>query len=123
MKNTSPFHRRRGQSSPPLSRREFLWYSGGGLGGIAVASMLDQEVASASTYSSSSAAQVPHHRPRARRVVQLFRAGAASHIDLFDFKPELIKRDGEKSDFGEHVEAFQDCLGPWMTPVWEFKPY
>ena len=41
-------------------------------------------------------------------------AGAASHIDMFDHKPELIKRHGEKSDFGEHVEAFQNGLGPWM---------
>ena len=32
-----------------------------------------------------------HHPPKAKRVVQLFMAGAASHIDLFDYKPELIK--------------------------------
>ena len=49
--------------------------------------------------------------------------GAASHIDLWDYKPELIKHHGEKSDFGEHVEAFQNGLGPWMRPVWDFKPY
>ena len=67
--------------------------------------------------------RVPHHAPRAKRVVQLFMAGAASHIDLFDYKPELIKRHGQPSDFGEHVEAFQDGLGPWLRPVWEFKPY
>lgn len=49
--------------------------------------------------------------------------GAASHIDLFDFKPELIKRHGEESDFGEHVEAFQNGLGPWLKPIWDFQPY
>ena len=49
-------------------------------------------------------------------------AGAASHLDLWDFKPDLIKHHGEPSDFGEHVEAFQNGLGPWMKPVWEFKP-
>ena len=49
-------------------------------------------------------------------------AGAASHIDLFDFKPELVKRDGQPSDFGERVETFQDGLGPWLKPVWDFKP-
>lgn len=65
----------------------------------------------------------PHLKPRAKRVIQMFMGGAASHLDLFDYKPELIKRDGQKSDFGEHVEAFQDGLGPWMKPVWEFKPY
>ena len=64
-----------------------------------------------------------HHPPRAKRVVQLFMAGAASHIDLFDYKPALIKHHGEESDFGEHVEAFQNGLGPWMKPVWDFKHY
>ena len=48
---------------------------------------------------------------------------AASHIDLFDYKPELVKRHGQPSDFGEHVEAFQNGLGPWLKPVWDFKPY
>ena len=52
--------------------------------------------------------------PRAKRVIQLFMAGAASHIDMFDHKPELVKRHGGESDFGEHVEAFQNGLGPWM---------
>ena len=64
-----------------------------------------------------------HHQPRAKRVVQLFMAGGASHVDLFDFKPELVKRHGEEANFGEHVEAFQNGLGPWLKPVWEFKPY
>jgi hypothetical protein len=96
------------------SRREFLWQAGGGLGGIALTALLAGE---------GEAAGVPHHRPRAKRVVQMFMAGAASHIDLFDYKPALIKHHGEKSDFGEHVEAFQDGLGPWLRPVWDFKPY
>lgn len=120
MKNESPFHHRV-DPRLPLSRREFLWRSGGGLGGIALASLLGGEGALGSV--SIPAAPIPQYRPRAKRVVQLFMAGAASHIDLFDFKPELVKRDGQKSDFGEHVEAFQDGLGPWMKPVWEFKPY
>jgi hypothetical protein len=61
--------------------------------------------------------------PKAKRVVQLFMGGAASHIDLFDFKPALIKHHGEDADFGEAVEAFQNGLGPWKKPVWDFKPY
>lgn len=60
---------------------------------------------------------------KAKRVVQLFMAGAASHLDLFDHKPELIKHAGEPSDFGEPVEAFQNGLGPWLAPIWPFKPY
>jgi hypothetical protein len=100
-----------------MNRRNFLWNSGGGLGGIALASMLGRDGAQAAS------GGVLHHPPRAKRVIQLFMAGAASHIDLFDYKPALIKHHGEKSDFGEHVEAFQNGLGPWMKPVWDFKPH
>ncbi len=122
MKNNSPFHRTRpGRHS--LTRREFLWQSGGGLGGIALASLLGRDNLLASATSTQSAFRVPHFPPRAQRVIQMFMGGAASHLDLFDFKPELIKRDGQKSDFGEHVEAFQDGLGPWLKPIWDFRPY
>jgi hypothetical protein len=56
-------------------------------------------------------------------VVHLFMAGAASHIDLFDHKPELDKRHGQPSDYGEPIEAFQDGLGPWMKSPFRFRPY
>lgn len=108
-----------------MSRREFLWSSGGGLGGIALAGLLGQQGLLGGQTNSSSKTQplLPHFPPKAKRVVQLFMAGAASHIDLWDFKPDLIKHDGKASDFGEPVEAFQNGLGPWKKPVWEFKPY
>jgi hypothetical protein len=105
--------------TPPMNRRDFLWSSGGGLGGIALTSLLGADGLLAQEASPGR----PHHRPRAKRVVQLFMAGAASHLDLFDFKPVLLKHHGKPSDFGEHVEAFQNGLGPWMRPVWDFKPY
>ncbi|MGC6464315.1 MAG: DUF1501 domain-containing protein [Akkermansiaceae bacterium] len=98
------------------SRREFLWESGGGLGGIALASMLGGRA-----QAGSGILDEGHHPAKAKRVVQLFMGGAASHLDLFDFKPELVKRHGKESDFGEKVEAFQNGLGPWMKPVWEFS--
>ena len=98
----------------PLSRRDWLWQSGGGLGGLTLSSLLQAQ---------SNPSPAAHHRPRAKRVVQLFMAGAASHIDLFDYKPQLIKRHGQASDFGETVEAFQNGLGPWKKPVWDFKPH
>src|SRR5215831_16752320 len=98
-----------------MNRRDFLWHSGGGLGGIALATLLNEDGAFG--------ADKLHHKPKAKRVVQLFMAGAASHIDLFDFKPELVKRHGEEANFGEHVEAFQNGLGPWLKPLWDFKPY
>lgn len=101
-----------------LSRRELLAACGQGFGGIALASLMGSEGLFAA--SPTAAATRP---PKARRVIQLFMAGAASHIDLFDYKPELVKRHGEPSDFGEKVEAFQNGLGPWKKPVWDFRPY
>lgn len=96
------------------SRRDWLWRAGGGLGGIALAALLQAERLGVSA---------EPRRPRVRRVVQLFMAGGASHLDLFDYKPELIRRHGQPSDFGEKVEAFQDGLGPWLRPIWKFRPY
>ncbi len=113
MNNEFPFHRSQSRRLP--TRREFLWQSGGGLGGLALASMLEREDALAQGKR--------RHSAKAKRVVHFFMAGAASHLDLFDYKPELVKRHGQPSDFGEHVEAFQDGLGPWLKPVWDFKPY
>jgi hypothetical protein len=100
-----------------VSRRDWLWQSGGGLGGIALAELLDQQARA------EFPSQESRPKPRAKRVIQLFMAGAASHIDLFDYKPELIKYHGQESNFGEPVEAFQNGLGPWLRPVWDFKPY
>src|SRR5829696_7100069 len=99
-----------------MDRRDFLWHSGGGLGGIALTALLGRDGLLAGE-------RGLHHAPKAKRVVQLFMAGGASHIDLFDFKPELVKRHGRPSDFGEHVEAFQNGLGPWLKPIWDFKPH
>ena len=99
-----------------MTRRDFLWQSGGGLGGIALAALLGRDGVFAADAKT-------HHPPKAKRVAQLFMAGGASHLDLFDFKPELVKRHGQPANFGEKVEACQDGLGPWLKPLWEFKPY
>ena len=98
-----------------MNRRDFLFHSGGGLGGIALASLLGREQLLADTAKRPDGGV--HHAPKAKRVVQLFMAGGASHVDLFDFKPELIKRNGQPAEFGEHVEAFQNGLGPWPKRV------
>ncbi len=110
------------------SRRSFLFQSGcnlgGGLGGIALAAMLASEnKLSANDEPSKRPSSGLHQEAKAKRVVQFFMSGAASHIDLYDYKPELVKRHGQASDFGEPVEAFQNGLGPWLKPIWDFKPY
>ena len=92
-----------------------------------MASLLGQENLLAANLSHrpgvGAAVDALHHAPRAKRVVQLFMAGGASHIDMFDHKPALEEHHGEKSDFGEYIEAFQDGLGPWMKSPWAFRPY
>lgn len=109
------------QSARRRSRRDFLWEAGGGLGGIALATMLaERQELSAASETMHPACVFP---PKAKRVIQLFMAGAASHIDLFDYKPELVKHHGEPCDFGETVETFQNGLGPWLKPIWKFAPY
>jgi hypothetical protein len=90
-----------------MNRRDFLWHFGGGLGGIALAQMLSASPA----------------KPRAKRVIQLFMSGAASQCDTFDYKPELIRRHGQKFDPGGKVELFQSDPGPIMQSPWSWKQY
>src|SRR5687768_302363 len=91
------------QYSP--TRRDLLESVGHGFGTLALAALLGRDGCAEPPSNSSSGGvlRTLHHPPKAKRVVQLFMAGAASHIDLFDFKPELIKRHGLPSDFGEPV--------------------
>lgn len=66
-----------------LSRRDFFGSTGIGFGGIALASLLQEDLA---------AAPQTHFPPRAKHVIYLHMIGAPSHLDLFDEKPELVKR-------------------------------
>jgi hypothetical protein len=77
-----------------MSRRHFLWQTGGGLGAIALAWMLDRD-ARAAVPAAISAAQRPHFAPRAKRIVQIFCMGGVSHIDSFDHKPDLERFHGK----------------------------
>jgi hypothetical protein len=100
-----------------MTRRQFLWTYGGGLGGIALASALGEDGLLAETRPGL------HHPAKARRVVQLFMSGAASQCDSFDYKPRLIERNGEKFDPGGKVELFQSSPGAVMKSPWEWKQY
>ncbi|MFT5883161.1 MAG: hypothetical protein ACI9FG_001673 [Crocinitomicaceae bacterium] len=66
------------------SRRQFLLNTGMGLGSTALASLVPQ-LGNAAVQAGC------HHKPRAKRVIFLFMAGAPSQIDLFDYKPDLHK--------------------------------
>ena len=102
-----------------MDRRSFLWNYGGGLGGIALASLLGSDEAAGQTKPDLNGGL--HHRARAKRVIQLFMSGAASQCDTFDYKPRLIKQAGEKWDPGEKVELFQSNPGVVMPSPWGLK--
>jgi hypothetical protein len=59
---------------------------------------------------------------RVKRVLQIVCPGAASHIDLWDYKPELFKRNGEEMPGLTGVKSFQGGNGKIMRPPWEFRP-
>ena len=75
-----------------LNRRAFFQHAGLGIGALALGSLLGD--ASAATLNPL-AARKPHFAPKAKRVIYLHMIGAPSQLDLFDPKPELVKRNGE----------------------------
>lgn len=81
-----------------ISRRWFLRECGVGLAGIALAQLLQRDALGSTVPVASPnplAPRPPHFAPKAKRVIYLFQAGAPSHLELFDNKPELTKRDGQ----------------------------
>ncbi|HEV3120289.1 MAG TPA: DUF1501 domain-containing protein, partial [Isosphaeraceae bacterium] len=108
----------------PIDRRRFLWQAGGGLGGIALAHVLGAEglLAEAPSPRSDLNGGI-HHRARAARVVELFMSGAASQVDTFDYKPELINRHGKPFDPGGKIELFQSVPGAVMQSPWTWRQY
>ena len=81
------------------SRREFLKHTGAGIGALGLASVLNGRLfaAPAAGGAGDSLAPIrPHIAPRAKNVIYIHLVGGPSHLELFDFKPELVKRSGEK---------------------------
>src|SRR6266702_2900807 len=81
-----------------ITRRWFFKQCGVGLGAIALGSLLSEgklSAASKVTGINPLDPKQPHFAPKAKRVIFLFMAGAPSHLELFDNKPELAKWDGK----------------------------
>src|SRR5262245_11291190 len=97
-----------------LTRRDLLWKLGGGLGGIALASLLSRD---------GYLAARTHHPPKAKRVIQLFMNGGVSHMDTFDYKHMLEKKHGQVFDPGGRVEAVTSAPGKVMKPPFAFKQH
>jgi hypothetical protein len=92
-----------------LDRRRFLGHAATGLPGVALASLL------------ADGRDKPGRSP-SKRVLVLFCSGAVSHVDSFDYKPELVKRAGQPLPGSEKLVTFQGENGNLVAPIWKFRP-
>ncbi len=105
-----------GFEGAPLTRRSFLKRSSMGFGMLAFAGLANQWALAATRRS------LPHFAPRAKHVIFLFMDGGVSHVDTFDPKPELTKRNGEQAKWraDERSQALTSNR-KWLKNLWEFK--
>ena len=99
------------------TRREFLWQSGAGFAGTALASLLPGEAA-ASPFETR-----PHMRPPAKSVIFLFMYGGPSHIDTFDYKPAMTGMDGKTVAVDTFGRGGKKPGGRIVEPRWKFKQH
>ena len=112
----SPLMRDRGE---PVSRRWFLRQCGLGVGKAGLASLLGRSLASAEGFTP----QPAQFRGRAKAVIHLFMAGAPSQLEMFDYKPTLVKYDGKPlppSVIGGQRYAFIRPDANVMAPQFKF---
>jgi hypothetical protein len=114
------------------TRREFLWEAGGGFTGVALAGLLGgdgflarQSVAAdgVSEYVNPLAAKPPQFTPKAKSVIFLFMYGGPSHVDTFDYKPELYPLDGKTIQVKTKGRGGEKNEGRVVGPKWSFKQY
>ena len=108
-------------SATPLTRRDFVTQLGGGFGSVALACLL-QEQGLIGAGKPTTPSREPHHRPRAKQVIQLFMLGGASQCDTFDYKPELQRRHGETVNFTV-TGGTQGSAGPLLKSPWEWRQH
>lgn len=102
-----------------LTRREMLKTATCGFGGLALTGMHLGEAASPN----SLVPKISLFPQRAKRVIFIFMAGGPSHVDTFDYKPELFAKDGKQIDFvGVRTNTFgKASKRTLMKPFWDFK--
>ncbi|MBM3801360.1 MAG: DUF1501 domain-containing protein [Acidimicrobiia bacterium] len=100
---------------PPLTRRQWLREASNGFGLLALSALLAEESRAGSADASTAA-------PRAKSVIFFFMDGGPSHVDTFDPKPELAKRQGQK--IGQSAVSTRSQSTPdrvWLGSPWQFK--
>lgn len=106
------------------NRRDFLKKAGAGFGLLALADLLQLDGLLAADVDSARAlnpmaTRAPHYPAKAKSIIWLFMEGAPSSVDLFDPKPELTKRDGQRIT----IDVFNGNPGPLMKSPFSFKQY
>jgi hypothetical protein len=116
----------RGLSPKEVSRRWFLQKCTMGLGSIAFAQLLAERGYADTTRVDPLAPKQPQFAPKAKRVIFLFMAGAPSHLELFDYKPQLAKFDGTLPPpelLKGYRTAFINPNSRLMGPKFKFAKY
>lgn len=120
------------QSFCGRTRREFLWQTGGGFTGTALAGMLGadgflarQAVAAdgKTPFVNPLAPREPHRVARAKSVIFLFMYGGPSHIDTFDYKPTMKGMDNKTVEVKTFGRGGRRNQGRIVEPRWNFKQY
>jgi hypothetical protein len=102
-----------------VNRRDFLWELGGGLGGVALAAMMN----GAHGATNPLAPKAAHHPAKAKAVIQIFCPGGLSHVDTWDYKPELAKRQGRPFDPDGKLQFFASKPGACQQSYWPFRQH
>ena len=112
------------------TRREFLWEAGASFTGLALAGLLDQGFLARQTRGADGtpfvnplAAKPSHFTPRAKSVIFLFMYGGPSHVDTFDYKPNLYPLDGRTIAVKTKGRGGEKSQGRVVGPKWKFKQY
>lgn len=108
-----------------LDRRALISQLGQGLLGVVLADLFRDELFAATNDGAAASSWrqgQTHFPPKAKQVLQIFCPGAASHIDLWDYKPELVRRHGQPLPGEENVLSFQGKNGNLMQSPWKFVP-
>lgn len=101
-----------------ISRREMLRRSSAGFGSLALAALLGSD----SQAAQQKIVQQPHFTPKAKRVIFLFMHGGPSHMDTFDYKPQLQKDSGKPLPF-DKPRVFSATTGNLLGSPWKFKQH
>jgi hypothetical protein len=111
---------------PPIHRRRFLSGTAESLAAVALTQLLLDEGALSANSPNTSAerktSRAPHFPSAAKNVLVIFCSGALSQVDTFDYKPELIRRDGQPLPGNEQLISFQGPNGNLTRPMWKFRP-